>query len=148
MRQLLQAVAYLHSVNVLHGDISTNNVMFDNDNAVLIDFGTAEVLPEGGVSTCTIGTTPFAAPERSQRQSSFAADVFALGMTFACLAGHFIWETAVNKCAENVVFKGNEYEMELSDLLYGMTRPMPKTRYTIEECLGHAFWKVLGGKGK
>jgi calcium/calmodulin-dependent protein kinase I len=143
MRRLLSAVAYLHSINVLHGDISPNNIMFESDRPILIDFGTAEMLCDDQVSECAIGTLPYVAPERKKMQSTLASDVYSLGMTFAYLTGHTVWAVAANRYASFEIFKGHPCEPLLSDLLYGMTRVLARARYSIDACLRHAFWVVL-----
>lgn len=123
MRQLLCAVAYLHLIHVLHGDISPSNVVLENDNARLIGFGTAEIFNDDQVSTCPIRTMPYFAPERKKHQSCFASDVYSLGMTFAYLRGHYIGAFAVGRYAENEAFKSHALEPHLTDLPSGMTRP-------------------------
>ena len=34
-----QDIAKLHSADIIHGDITTSNIMLQNDNLVFIDFG-------------------------------------------------------------------------------------------------------------
>jgi len=87
MFKLILAVNYLHRGRILHGDISPNNVLFEGDSPILIDFGTSEILPEGAVSRNNIGTTAFCAPERKARASTLASDIYSLGATFSYLIG-------------------------------------------------------------
>jgi serine/threonine protein kinase len=106
MFRLTIAVHHLHSGRILHGDISPNNVLFENDSPVLIDFGTAEILPEGATSANGIGTIEFCAPERIARQSTLASDMYSLGARFAYwIEGNWsfqmvggLWEEAPLPC--------------------------------------------------
>jgi len=43
MRQLLEAITYIHSKNIVHRDIKPENILFDKGtkNIKLIDFGIA-----------------------------------------------------------------------------------------------------------
>ena len=44
-RQLLDALAYIHSSGIIHRDVNPKNIMLSNDGPVkLIDFGTAKAL--------------------------------------------------------------------------------------------------------
>jgi serine/threonine protein kinase len=38
---VLNAISYLHSMNIIHRDIKPENILMDGENPVLIDFGAA-----------------------------------------------------------------------------------------------------------
>lgn len=88
IRQVADALQYVHGQKLLHLDIKPGNIMVDaNDNAILIDFGTAKQYDEQGENTSTLlglNTIGYAPPEQMSRSfSDFnpAADVYALGAT-------------------------------------------------------------------
>ena len=88
VRQVADALAYVHSNNRLHLDIKPGNVMVDkSDNAILIDFGASKQYDEeNGENTSTlVGKTPGYAPleQMSNRVTNFfpATDIYALGAT-------------------------------------------------------------------
>ena len=88
VRQVADALAYVHSNNRLHLDIKPDNVMVDkSDNAILIDFGASKQYDEeNGENTSTlVGKTPGYAPleQMSNRVTNFfpATDIYALGAT-------------------------------------------------------------------
>ncbi|KAG1871233.1 kinase-like domain-containing protein [Suillus subalutaceus] len=69
LKDTAKGLAYLHSRQIVHGDLTTNNIMLDdNDKALLIDFGLSNVL-EGIDGSCLTpsparpGAVRFAAPE-------------------------------------------------------------------------------------
>jgi serine/threonine protein kinase len=91
--QLIKEVAvglkYLHSENVIHGDIQCNNVLVNEQGgAVLSDFGRAKVLGEVAFSTKFLaGSAAYMAPEllpldevNVDDQFSKKSDVYAFGM--------------------------------------------------------------------
>lgn len=69
LKDIAKGLAYLHSRWIIHGDLTTNNIMLDdNDKALLIDFGLSNVL--GGIDGSCLTPSParpgavrFAAPE-------------------------------------------------------------------------------------
>jgi serine/threonine protein kinase len=136
MFQSLLAVDYLHSRNILHGDISLNNLMLDGDSLVLIDFGTAEILQTGESTANSIATEIFCAPERARGKSSFPADIYALGITFALLNG----DRELNVRSQFLAANNFSICEPLRDLLIGTTRKNPEDRYTARECLKHRFF--------
>jgi serine/threonine protein kinase len=136
MFQSLLAVDYLHSRNILHGDISLNNLMLDGDSLMLIDFGTAEILRAGEFTANSIATEIFCAPERAKGKSSFPADIYALGITFALLSG----DRELSVRSQFLVANDLSICQPLRDLLIGMTRKVPEDRYTARECLKHHFF--------
>lgn len=89
MRQLADALSGLHGRGILHRDVKPANVMLTNGSgprtAKLLDFGLAQSpsltrLTETGE---ILGTVYYMAPELiSQRQSSAASDIYALGVVF------------------------------------------------------------------
>ena len=95
LRQVADALAYVHARNRLHLDIKPSNILIDSsDNAILIDFGLSKQydLDNGGHTTTLFGTTPGYSPieqlGRSVQQLSPATDIYAFGATFyKCLSG-------------------------------------------------------------
>ena len=83
---LAGAVAALHAVGIVHGDISTGNVLLDEDRGPwLADLGDAGV---GGRATRARGTDGFAAPEVTAGQPpGQAADIHALGRVLRAALG-------------------------------------------------------------
>ena len=86
---LAEAVAAVHAVGVLHRDIKPGNVLVEDGNAVLIDFGLAR-LAEDPRMTATgwlMGTPGYLAPEVLHGdEPTPAADVHALAATLAFAA--------------------------------------------------------------
>jgi serine/threonine-protein kinase PknK len=84
---LADAVAYLHSRGLVHGDISPGNVRCDHEGrAVLIDLGLSERLQTTQQALAigtrgASGTLGFMAPEALVGERGPAADLFSLGAT-------------------------------------------------------------------
>jgi hypothetical protein len=85
--QLLQALAYLHRHNILHLDLSPNNVMVVNNMVRVLDFGLSRFRPSnpnleemnelepGG------GTYPYVSPEiMREAPPTAASDMYAVGV--------------------------------------------------------------------
>lgn len=65
MRQLLEAITYIHSKNIIHRDIKPENILFDKEtgNIKVIDFGIAERKKSANeFLTARIGTIYYLAP--------------------------------------------------------------------------------------
>ena len=69
MKQLLYAVNFCHSKNIMHRDIKPENIMLHNTKPgepkkiYLIDFGTARKFEKGVKLTSYAGTAYYIAPE-------------------------------------------------------------------------------------
>lgn len=88
IRQVGEALKYVHAQNRLHLDIKPGNIMVDaSGKAILIDFGASKQYDEDGENTSTLlglNTVGYAPVEQMSRNfSDFnpAADVYALGAT-------------------------------------------------------------------
>ncbi|KAG2108626.1 kinase-like domain-containing protein [Suillus discolor] len=68
LKDIAQGLQYLHSQSIIHGDLSGNNVLIDEDGkAHLTDFGLSALVPErisqALMPTNCGGTAPYMAPE-------------------------------------------------------------------------------------
>ena len=89
IRQVADALKYVHSLNRLHLDIKPGNVMVDKNNkAILIDFGASKHYDdESGENTSTLmgvntkGYAPIEQSAQSFTKFSPATDIYALGAT-------------------------------------------------------------------
>ena len=89
IRQVAEALKYVHSLNRLHLDIKPGNIMLGKDGkAVLIDFGTSKHYDdETGENTSTLlgintkGYAPVEQVNQSFKSFSPATDIYALGAT-------------------------------------------------------------------
>ena len=89
IRQVADALKYVHSLNRLHLDIKPGNIMVDkNGKAILIDFGASKHYDmESGENTSTLmgvntkGYAPVEQSTQSFTKFSPATDIYALGAT-------------------------------------------------------------------
>jgi protein-serine/threonine kinase len=84
-KQIVSAVSYLHSNNIVHRDIKDENVIVDsNDKVYLIDFGAATEKPQtkSEYFTDVRGTLMAVSPEviRGERHCGVEQDAWALGI--------------------------------------------------------------------
>ncbi len=88
IKQVADALRYIHNQNRLHLDVKPGNIMVDkSEQAILIDFGASKQYDEvDGENTSTLlGKTPGYAPieQMSNRVNTFspATDIYSLGAT-------------------------------------------------------------------
>ena len=89
IRQIAEALSYMHKHKVLHLDLKPGNIMLSNGNAVLIDFGLSKQYDESGnpESSTNVGAgTPGYAPieqanYRDSKDFPVTMDIYALGGT-------------------------------------------------------------------
>lgn len=86
--QILNGVAYIHSLGMSHGDIKPQNVLVSGDQVKITDFGSS-VLPEDMYARTRDngGTILYSAPEvvgsmrrGRSRSEVFSADIYSLGV--------------------------------------------------------------------
>jgi serine/threonine protein kinase len=83
VKELLEILNFVHSHNVIHRDISPNNIIIrkQDDRLVLIDFGAVkEVIVQGQTSHTLIGTPGYIAPEQQCGKPKFCSDLYSVGI--------------------------------------------------------------------
>ena len=81
--ELLNAIEYIHSLNIVHRDLKCENILLSKKNQVkLADFGFARILVPPQLSKTFCGSAAYAAPELLQGipYVGTCADVWSLGV--------------------------------------------------------------------
>ncbi|KAK0148329.1 Maternal embryonic leucine zipper kinase [Merluccius polli] len=149
-RQIVSALAYVHSQGYAHRDLKPENLLIDeNHNLKLIDFGLC-AKPKGGLGselmTCC-GSPAYAAPELIQGKSYIGseADVWSMGvLLFALLCGYLPFDDDNCMVLYRKITRGDyDNPAWLSTgsvlLLNQMMQVEPKRRVTVRHLLDHPW---------
>lgn len=88
MNQLCNVLAFLHSHNIIHRDITPSNILISTDGVLkLIDFGISRTKKAGQTQDTTfLGTVGYAPPEQfGFGQTDERSDLYAAGVVFNVL---------------------------------------------------------------
>ncbi|XP_062864520.1 maternal embryonic leucine zipper kinase-like [Trichomycterus rosablanca] len=153
-RQIVSALAYVHSQGYAHRDLKPENMMLDEKNNIkLIDFGLC-AKPEGGLGTALIegcGTPPYLAPEVIDEQPYHGAeaDVWSLGVVlYVMLCGYLPFDGDNFVELHEQITKGHFDTPDwLSPgsvlLIKEMLQVVPEQRIKVEHLLDHE-WVMKG----
>jgi non-specific serine/threonine protein kinase/NIMA (never in mitosis gene a)-related kinase len=149
--QIALGVHYMHTQNVLHRDLKTQNIfLLGNGRLVLGDLGISKVL-EGTMDfaqTC-IGTPYYMSPEIFKNKPySYKSDVWALGCVLYEMTtlNHAFDANSLNGLAQKII-KGrypaihHKYSRYLRELIGHMLLPEPKQRPDLDQILRKPFIK-------
>ena len=115
--QLVEAVHYLHhEVEILHNDITTTNVVLDNDHIVLIDFGKATKVSEAKLYHLAEAEKPTKYPHMVQQMQSIYIDMYAVGLvlyniTYVLAATFTPVEKDVTTCPAHLLLSNVWYDL-------------------------------------
>jgi serine/threonine protein kinase len=160
-KQILSAIAYLHSQNILHLDIKSDNVLVSEDLEMkLTDFGVS-VHTENGIFDEVRGTSYWMAPEviccetRGTNYTS-KADIWSFGILMYELMHNgepplFSLEPMqALQCIMNgpapLIPHGYKWSSELNDFMYRILVKDPKQRCSAQQLLEHNFLKNCNRK--
>ncbi|CAJ0965668.1 unnamed protein product [Ranitomeya imitator] len=149
-RQIVSAVAYIHSQGYAHRDLKPENLLIDEDqNLKLIDFGLC-ARPKGGMDyhlmTCC-GSPAYAAPELVQGKAYIGseADIWSMGvLMYALMCGFLPFDDDNVMLLYKKIMRG-KYEIPkwLSPgsvlLLSQMLQVDPKKRISVKHLLRHPW---------
>lgn len=152
--QIIAAVSYLHSINIIHRDIKLENILLIDDNIKICDFGCSKFINEknykpGYILHMThLGTIAYAAPEILQKKfyDGKFSDIWSCGVIlYTMLCGYLPFN--YNKDVINNIINGkyrNE-KIHLSDdaedLISKILVIDPKKRYYINDIINHRWIK-------
>ncbi|KAM7076528.1 maternal embryonic leucine zipper kinase isoform 7-T11 [Ciconia maguari] len=153
-RQIVSAIAYVHSQGYAHRDLKPENLLIDEEhNLKLIDFGLC-AKPKGGLdyhlNTCC-GSPAYAAPELIQGKAYIGseADIWSMGvLLYALLCGFLPFDDDNVVAVYRKIMRG-KYRIPkwLSPssalLLNQMLQVDPKKRITVKHLLSHP-WLMQG----
>ncbi|ROT37461.1 Pkinase-domain-containing protein [Sodiomyces alkalinus F11] len=155
IRQVLDAVNYLHKNNVVHRDLKPENLLYisrDLDSElVLADFGIAKMLDrKGEVLTTMAGSFGYAAPEVMLKQGhGKPVDMWSMGViTYTLLCGYSPFRSEslqelIDECSSGRIVFHERYWKDVSqdakDFILGLLQPKPERRWTSEEALRHPW---------
>ncbi len=85
--QLLNAISYLHTFGIIHGDINPNNIIINNSSLYLIDYSDTNYNDNNTNSRTTdIINCEYWSPEKLKRQKyDYRSDIFSIGATIKAL---------------------------------------------------------------
>jgi len=163
-RQLLQAVAYLHSKGITHRDIKPENILLDQHGKIkLSDFGLAKFLEASQMAITLCGTPQYVAPEiirigtarsrdepLSQEGYSTPVDMWSLGVSlFFLLTGELPFQEEDRFSLFQQIEKGRFSKLpknwklvsdEAKDLLSKLLDVNSATRITANDSLNHCWF--------
>lgn len=134
-KEVSNALVSSHSANVLHRDISPDNIILCNNGKVkLIDFGAArQVLSEGSQSLSVILKQGFAPLEQYRKKGKQGpwTDIYALGATIYYLTTGDMLDDPISRLDDDEAFSSNACGInnELWNVIRKSTMLRPNDRY-------------------
>jgi len=161
MRQLLSAISFCHSNNVIHRDLKPENILIENEqernkeffHIKIIDFGTSEVFKKNKLLEKQIGTPFYIAPEVLNNEYNEKCDLWSAGVIMyilLCGSPPFYGnsdEEIYNKVKEGKYsMKSQEWDdisEDAKDLIRNLLVKDYNKRYTADQALNHKWMKSM-----
>merc|ERR1719265_1798546 len=153
-KQLLRAVSYLHSHNIVHRDLKLENVLYESsavDSPLkLIDFGFAKVWNPSRLIQASCGTVAYVSPEvlRGEGYTS-KCDLWSLGViVFMLLVGYPPFHgtdqgmrSSILKAAVdwNQPKRWAKVSQDAADFVAALLAPQPEVRLDAQSALSHRW---------
>jgi len=154
IRQILEAVRYLHDHNIAHRDLKVDNILCSNENhdfhIYVADFGLSRFFSDDAMMISRVGSVEYAAPEILLGQPySKACDLWSIGVvTYILLTGMFPFSdpspTVLMEKITHCIYKWED-NLEISDTVRDFVAHLlytdPNRRVTAEQALEHPWIK-------
>merc|ERR1712048_298793 len=131
--QMLLAVNYIHSKNVVHRDLKLENFLYESkntDHLKLIDFGFSKIWEKNTKMELSCGTLSYVAPEVLKKSYTSQCDMWSLGViVFILLVGY-------------MPFSGDD-EVQFAHIKAGRYKKKPERWNSISEVAKDFTFKLL-----
>lgn len=155
LKDIIAGLLYLHSHNIVHGDIKPENLLVTKDGRVKIgDFSVSKAFEDDNDEIGrSPGTPVFTAPECcvGLTYHGKTADTWALGVTLYCMVlgycpfiGDCLQDT-YEKIVNSPLNLPEELDPQLKDLLRGLLCKDPKRRFLLTGAAEHP-WVIREGE--
>ncbi|KAM9312746.1 calcium/calmodulin-dependent protein kinase type 1D [Gastrophryne carolinensis] len=154
IRQVLDAVFYLHRLGIVHRDLKPENLLyFSQEGAskiMISDFGLSKMEGKGDVMSTACGTPGYVAPEvLAQKPYSKAVDCWSIGViAYILLCGYPpFYDENDSKLFEQILKADYEFDSpywddisdSAKDFISHLMEKDPNKRYTCEQALRHPW---------
>lgn len=154
IRQVLNAVQYLHKMCIVHRDLKPENLLYfspDEESKIMIsDFGLSKMEGSGDVMSTACGTPGYVAPEvLAQKPYSKAVDCWSIGViAYILLCGYPpFYDENDSRLFEQILRAEYEFDCpywddiseSAKDFIKRLMEKDPNKRYTCEQALRHPW---------
>lgn len=104
MKELIEAVAYIHSKGIVHRDLKPGNILItgNGENVKLIDFGLADS-DSYAILKQPAGTVGYMAPEQAQEaKADVRNDIYSLGIIMQQMNLGYHYSRIANRCTASI----------------------------------------------
>lgn len=158
MKQILDALNYLHKNRIVHRDIKTANIFIDNyDRPLLGDFGLSFSFEDDGTKCSDYsGALLYRPPEilLKQPHDPFKSDIWSLGVVFFIMAvGSEPWSLYNTEVMRNAIINAQftipeSVNKEVANVIKAMLVVNPEERASTAELLEFPIFSLVPQKRK
>ncbi|XP_034390798.1 calcium/calmodulin-dependent protein kinase 1Db isoform X2 [Cyclopterus lumpus] len=162
IRQVLDAVNYLHTMGIVHRDLKPENLLYfsphDESKIMISDFGLSKMEGTGDVMATACGTPGYVAPEvLAQRPYSKAVDCWSIGViAYILLCGYPpFYDENDSKLFEQILKADYEFDApywddisdSAKDFISSLMEKDPEKRFICDQALQHPWPELTNQAG-
>ena len=148
MRQILEALCYLHGLGICHRDIKPENILIDEyGNIKISDFGMSRFVTRSGLAKTPCGSPCYASPEciKGGSYDGRKSDMWSCGVVcYAMLTGQLPWTKRNQRQLYEQIARADyvipPYVSEpAKNFINSLLDPNPQKRLDAQQALNHEW---------